>query len=189
MLSLLLWWSLYFSHGEVHDLPMSSEHFDLNLLPSLHLDFAFGHMCRPVFRKYIIQRLSYDGLIINIITCVILNNIITIIMIIMIIIFFQWRGSWSSNVIWALRTKSLPDQPLDLAFGDMRLSVFVISIIACITIIIIIIWLLSHGEVRDIPMSSEHFDSNVLPYQHLDFAFGDMCRPVFRKYIVQRLSS
>ena len=87
-----------------------------------------------------------NGLIINIITCVILNNIITIIMIIMIIISFPWRGSWSSNVIWALRTKSLPDQPLDLAFGDMRLSVFVISIIACITMIIIIIWLLSHGE-------------------------------------------
>ena len=65
-----------------------------------------------------------NGLIINIITCVILNNMITIIMIIMIIIFFPWRGSWSSNAIWALRTKSLPDQPLDLAFGDMRLSVF-----------------------------------------------------------------
>ena len=102
--------------------------------------------CIALFSKSILFRACLiNSLITNMITCIILNNITTTIVII-INIFFPWRGSWSSNDIWALRTTSLPDQPLDLAFGDMRLSVFVISIIACITMIIIIIWLSSHGE-------------------------------------------
>ena len=87
-------------------------------------------------------------------------------------------------------SKNVPYQHLDLEVYHLKVVYYYYTnaCILIINIIIIAIVFLAHGEVYDLPVPSKHFDLNLWPYQHLDVAFGDMCRSVFRRYIIQRFS-
>ena len=101
------------------------------------------------------------------------------------------HSSFCNGVIWALRFKKMCHINTWIwKYIIQRLFYYYTNacIIIIINLIIITIVFLAHGEVYDLPVPSKHFDLNLWPYQHLDVAFGDMCRSVFRRYIIQRFS-